>query len=50
MKWADVDLTTGIWLLGENKSGKARRITLNQDALAILHSLSRQHVFILRTQ
>ncbi|ATY42702.1 site-specific integrase [Acinetobacter baumannii] len=46
MKWTDVDLTTGVWLLGENKSGKARRITLNQDALAILHSLPQQHAFI----
>lgn len=33
LKWCDVDTNTGAWLLGENKSGKARRIQLNQDAL-----------------
>ncbi|MDI9761228.1 tyrosine-type recombinase/integrase, partial [Acinetobacter baumannii] len=37
MLWTDVDLKTGVWLLSENKSGKARRIHLNQDALSIIH-------------
>lgn len=46
MRWSDVDLTTGVWLLGENKSGKARRINLNQDALQILQQLPKQSLFI----
>ncbi|WP_313659692.1 site-specific integrase, partial [Acinetobacter variabilis] len=43
MLWTDVDLKTGVWLLSENKSGKARRIHLNQDALSIIHQMSKQH-------
>lgn len=46
MRWSDVDLSTGVWLLGENKSGKARRISLNQDALQILLQLPKQSLFI----
>lgn len=46
MRWSDVDLSTGVWLLGENKSGKARRINLNQDALQILQQLPKQSLFI----
>lgn len=37
MKWADIDLTTGVWLLGENKSGKARR-TRNITSIRKLNS------------
>lgn len=46
MQWTDVDLKTGVWLLSENKSGKARRIHLNQDALSIVHQMSKQHRYI----
>lgn len=46
MKWTDVDLRTGVWLLGENKSGKARRINLNQAALAILQRLPKSSQFV----
>ena len=46
MQWTDVDLKTGVWLLSENKSGKARRIHLNQDALSIIHQMSKQHRYI----
>ncbi|ENV59711.1 tyrosine-type recombinase/integrase [Acinetobacter soli] len=46
LKWCDVDTNTGAWLLGENKSGKARRIQLNQDALNIIRKMSRQSAYI----
>lgn len=46
LKWSDVDLSTGVWLLGENKSGKARRINLNQAALDILQQLPKSSQFV----
>ena len=46
LKWSDVDLGTGAWLLGENKSGKARRINLNQDALDVLRQLPKSSQFV----
>ena len=36
MKWSDVEFSKSTWLLKFNKSGKARHIALNKDALAIL--------------
>lgn len=46
LKWSDLDTHTGKWLLGENKSGKARYINLNEDALAIVKQLSRKYEFV----
>ncbi|MDV7489254.1 tyrosine-type recombinase/integrase [Acinetobacter baumannii] len=47
MKWTDVDLTTGVWLLTHNKSGKARHINLNHEALNIIKAMPRcsEYVF-----
>lgn len=42
LRFTDVDVETGSWLLGVNKSGKARRILLNQDALNIIETLPRR--------
>lgn len=46
LKFTDVDIETGSWLLGENKSGKARRIHLNADALSIVKMMSRQYPYV----
>ena len=46
LKWSDLDTHTGKWLLGENKSGKARYINLNEDALAIVKQLSRKYDYV----
>lgn len=46
IKWSHIDLNTGVWLLGENKSGKARRINLNNDALMIIQKLPKQFDYI----
>ena len=46
LKWSDLDTHTGKWLLGENKSGKARYINLNEDALTIVKQLSRQYDYV----
>ena len=40
LKWSDLDLNSGRWLLGENKSGKARYINLNKDAVSLIQQLS----------
>lgn len=46
LMFTDVDMETGSWLLGENKSGKARRIHLNKDALGIIKMMSHQSEFV----
>mgnify|MGYP001570150175 FL=1 len=46
LKWSDLDTHTGKWLLGENKSGKARYINLNEDALTIVKQLSRKYDYV----
>lgn len=46
LQWSHIDLNTGVWLLGENKSGKARRINLNNDALMIIQKLPKQFDYI----
>lgn len=46
MQWSDIDLQTGVWLLGENKSGKARRIHLNSAAISIIQQMSKRSSFI----
>lgn len=46
MQWSDVDFTKSTWLLKFNKSGKARHIALNTDAMAILNALPKISTYI----
>lgn len=46
MQWSDVDFTKSTWLLKFNKSGKARHIALNTDAMAILNALPKISAYI----
>lgn len=46
IQWSDVNLATGEWLLKQNKSGKARRISLSKDALGILQRLPKIGTYI----
>ncbi|WP_368577384.1 tyrosine-type recombinase/integrase [Acinetobacter pittii] len=39
VKWTDINLDTGVWLLTHNKSGKARHINLNHEALNIIKAM-----------
>ncbi|MDV7613713.1 tyrosine-type recombinase/integrase [Acinetobacter baumannii] len=47
VKWADINLDTGAWLLTHNKSGKARHINLNPEALNIIKAMPKcsEYVF-----
>ncbi|MDR6796843.1 tyrosine-type recombinase/integrase [Acinetobacter calcoaceticus] len=47
VKWTDINLDTGVWLLTHNKSGKARHINLNHEALNIIKAMLRcsEYVF-----
>lgn len=38
MRWCDVDLQTGLWIVPRSKNGRSRRIHLSQAALDVLHS------------
>lgn len=46
MQWSDVDFTKSTWLLKFNKSGKARHIALNTDAMAILNTMPKISTYI----
>lgn len=46
MQWSDVDFTKSTWLLKFNKSGKARHIALNTDAMAILNAIPKISTYI----
>lgn len=46
MQWSDVDFTKSTWFLKFNKSGKARHIALNTDAIAILNALPKISTYI----
>ncbi len=46
MKWSDVDFSKSTWLLKFNKSGKARHIALNTDAIAILNTMPKISTYI----
>lgn len=46
MKWSDVDFSKATWHLKYNKSGKARYVTLSEDAVAVLQSIPKTSVFI----
>lgn len=46
MKWSDVDLSKASWHLKYNKSGKARYVTLSEDAVEVLQSMPKISEFI----
>ncbi|MDY6468674.1 site-specific integrase [Acinetobacter faecalis] len=46
MQWSDVDLGKASWHLKYNKSGKARYVTLSEDAVAILRAMPKTSAFI----
>lgn len=46
MQWSDIDLGKASWHLKYNKSGKARYVMLNEDAIAILRAMPKKSVFV----
>ncbi len=42
MQWADLDLHTGLWRLGENKSGKPVAVPLSEPAVQLLERRRRE--------
>ena len=46
MQWTDVDFSKSSWHLKYNKSGKARYVMLNADAVRILQAMPQHSVFI----
>lgn len=38
MRWCDLDLQTGLWIVPRSKNGRSRRIHLSQAALEVLHN------------
>lgn len=46
LKWADLDLSSGLWTLKLNKSGKTRHINLSQDALSLVKMLQNRSDYV----
>lgn len=46
MRWTDVDFSKSSWHLKYNKSGKARYVTLSEDAVSVLQAIPQHSAFI----
>jgi integrase len=46
MRWADVDLTAGVWRIAKTKNGTPQTVTLSPEAVAVLNARKDGGVFV----
>ena len=46
MRWADIDLVTGVWRIAKTKNGTPQTVTLSPEAVTVLASRKASGVFV----